>query len=253
MRGFTLIIALVVGLTSLPSCTSLTTSPDLVFKRSADPKVQNGTAYERGVVDIGGTRTVVLPEDAVVRRCQTEGRVKLYMAKTLGYMGHPPKSKSIREEREVMGCAVKVDGESLVIATYGEWDCIEGGTSVKLVAMVPNGLAVEQRKGLSGRDSSTLKDWQAGYLGRVKNPQGWQLVCTVPDPARTADALDSGKQGEQPNEGTAPDRIGRIISEGNDHFRRVIIKGTDSTPVDGEARSLSNLDLRRLPEAVAAP
>ncbi len=110
MRNFTLMIALVVGLTSLPSCTSLTTSPDLVINRSADPKVENGIAYERGSLDIGGTRTVVLPEDAVVRRCQTEGRVELYIAKTFGFLGHPSKPMSIRVERETMGCAVKADG-----------------------------------------------------------------------------------------------------------------------------------------------
>ncbi len=142
--------------------------------------------------------------------------------------------------------------ETLLIATYGEWNCMEGGARIKLVVIVPSGLAVEQRKGLAGRDS-TLKDWQAGYLGKVKNPQGWHSVRTIPDPARTADTLDCGKQGEQLNDATSPDRVGRILREGSDHFRRVIIEGADSTPVAGEARPTSDLGLRRLPEAAAPP
>jgi hypothetical protein len=73
------------------------------------------------------------------------------MAKTLNYGGHPGELMTIRKMREDMGCASREDGDTLLIRTFGEWDSrIEGGAYITLVVVVPNGVEVEQRKGLSG-------------------------------------------------------------------------------------------------------
>ncbi|HZU34493.1 MAG TPA: hypothetical protein VFA18_01220 [Gemmataceae bacterium] len=46
----------------------------------------------------------------------------------------------------------------MVLATFGEWHSqIEGGTNIRLVVLVPQGIKVEQRHGLSGRDSAAAK------------------------------------------------------------------------------------------------
>jgi hypothetical protein len=68
------------------------------------------------------------------------------MAKTLSFGGHPPEPMSIHGARKTMGCAVRVEGDSLVVATYGEWASRkEGGAHMKLVAVIPDGVEVEQR------------------------------------------------------------------------------------------------------------
>jgi hypothetical protein len=97
-----------------------------------------------------------------------------------------------------MGCAVRSEGDALVVATYGEWDShIEGGAHMKLVAVVPDGFAVEHRKTLSGPDSAgherhgqhraKPKDAQDGYWYGPSSPaEGWTAVPSVPDPAREA-------------------------------------------------------------------
>jgi hypothetical protein len=161
-------------------------------------KVENGSAYDRAEVDLGDAKKLVLPADAIVRRTGEEGKVQLFMKKTLAFGGHPPEPMSIRDARKNMGCAVKVEGDALVIATFGEWDShIEGGAHMRLVAVVPEGLALEQRKELSGPDS-TGREWDGAYLTKPRDAQGgywygpaspgdgWTAVPAVPDPNQTA-------------------------------------------------------------------
>ena len=120
------------------------------------------------------------------------------MGKRLTYLGHPPEPMSIRSGRKNMGCAVKTEGGALVIATFGEWDShIEGGAGLKLVAVVPAGLGVEQRTGLSGetsaargrpgRNQTKPPDAKGGYWYAPATPaDGWKAVPDQPDPNRTA-------------------------------------------------------------------
>lgn len=161
-------------------------------------KVENGSAYDRAAIDIAGAKKIVLPHDAGVRRADEPGKIQFFMKKTLGFGGHPPERMSIRDARKNMGCAVKADGDDLLLATFGEWDSrIEGGTHMKLVAYVPEGIEVEQRKGLSGEDSAG-QEWHGQYLTKPKDAkggywygpaspsEGWEAVPDVPDPDRTA-------------------------------------------------------------------
>jgi hypothetical protein len=160
--------------------------------------VENGSAYDRAAVDLGTAKKVVLPHDAVIRRGGEPGKMQFFMKKTMGFHGHPPKPMSIRDARKNMGCAVKVEGDDLLLATFGEWDShIEGGTRMKLVAEVPEGIDVEQRKGLSGEDS-VGREWHSEYLSKPKDAkggywygpaspaEGWRAVPDVPDPDRQA-------------------------------------------------------------------
>jgi hypothetical protein len=82
--------------------------------------VENGSAYDRAAVDLGGAKTIVLPHDAIVRRAGEPGRVQLFMKKTMAFAGHPPEPMSIQGTRKNMGCAVKAEAEELLVATFGE-------------------------------------------------------------------------------------------------------------------------------------
>jgi hypothetical protein len=120
------------------------------------------------------------------------------MKKTMAFGGHPPEGISIRDVRKNMGCAVKVVDGALIVATFGEWDShIEGGTSLRMVAVVPEGIEVEQRPGLSGDDSAG-REWRGEWLTKPKDAKGgywygpaspasgWAAIPDVPDDKRTA-------------------------------------------------------------------
>jgi hypothetical protein len=167
----------------------------VIFERFGN--VENGSAFDRATVDLGTAKKIALPDNAVVRKTAEAGQVRLFMKKTLAFGGHPPEAMSIRGARKNMGCAVKVEGETLVVATYGEWDShIEGGTDLRLVAVVPDGIEVVQRAGLSGQDS-VGQEWHGKYLTKPKDAQGgywygpaspaegWSAVPDVPDSGRT--------------------------------------------------------------------
>src|SRR5262245_58053584 len=59
-------------------------------------KVENGSAYDQAAVDLGATKKLVLPDNAVVQRSGEAGKVQLFMKKTLAFGGHPPEPMSIR-------------------------------------------------------------------------------------------------------------------------------------------------------------
>jgi hypothetical protein len=174
--------------------------PSLVLDRqpAPNPDVENGTAYDRATVDVGAARTVVLPDTATVRRAPAGGAVRLFMAKRLSFFGHPPAPMSVRHGRKNMGCAVRAEGDALVIATFGEWDShIEGGAGMKLMAFVPEGLVVERRAGLSGENSAGRGQHGAfvarpegarggHWYGPATPAPGWTAVPDEPDPDRTA-------------------------------------------------------------------
>jgi len=193
--NFLVIVAFIFALTGC----STDGDPSLTTDRHRAPSdnVENGTAYDRATVDIGSAKRIVLPDTATVRRTGEGSSVRLFMAKRLAFAGHPPEPMGVRDARMNMGCATKVEGNGLVIATFGEWSNIEGGADIKLVAEVPGGLTVEQREGLSGA-TSAARGWQgvkvtkpadakSGYwYGPTTPAPGWSAVPDEPDPDRTA-------------------------------------------------------------------
>jgi len=160
--------------------------------------VENGSVFDRAAVKIGTSKMLVLPHDAIIRRKGAPGEVQLFMKKTLEFAGHPPEPMSVRDARRNMGCAVKVDGHDLLIATFGEWDShIEGSAQMKLVVNIAHGVEFEMRKGFSGENSaghdvnegvvSMPQGLKGGYwYGPTLPAQGWTAVPDVPDPDRTA-------------------------------------------------------------------
>src|SRR4029078_2254058 len=102
------------------------------------------------------------------------------MQKTLAFGGHPPKLVSIRNVRKKMGCILRIDGDDLLLATFGEWASrIEGGKFMKVLVYVPDGVAVEQREGLSG-PKYIGNEWQGEYLTHTKDATGGFWCCAAP-------------------------------------------------------------------------
>jgi hypothetical protein len=159
----------------------------VVIDRVHDPKVESGVAYDQATVDVDRYRGVVVPADAVVERDGPPGRVEIYMEKALGYVGDSGERLSIRDERKMMGCARKAEGDTLVLATYGEWMTVEGGAWMRVRLRAPAGLRIESRKGLSGpayvdRPVKGTPDQEKALLEQG----GWEAIRDEPDPRRTA-------------------------------------------------------------------
>jgi hypothetical protein len=159
--------------------------------------VENGSAFDQAAVDLDKYKKVILPDDAAVRRGQGT-KLQIFMRKTLAFGGHPPEAMSIRTSRKNMGCAVKAEADALVVATFGEWDShIEGGARMRLVAVVPEGIEVDQKPGLSGPKSAG-REWHGQYLTKPKEVKegywygpaspadGWTGVPDIPDSDRKA-------------------------------------------------------------------
>lgn len=173
---------------SFAGCSSIRmlADPSLVLDNSFAPSwnwnVENGAAYDLATVDPGTAKTVILPDTTIVRHTKDPGPIRVFMEKELGFMGHPTELWSIRNSRKNMGCAVMIDGDKLVIGTFGEFETIEGGAHMKLVVIVPDRLSVERRKGIAGHHSAadSLEE------GAPRPAKGWQAVREEPDHDRTA-------------------------------------------------------------------
>jgi hypothetical protein len=207
--GIGMIVA--IGGLSLPSC-----SKDPGTNDSLDPEssivisethktihgntIENGDAFDQAALDIEKYKKIILPDTAEVRREGKGTKLQIFMKKQMSFGGHPPKSMSIRTARKNMGCAVKDEDGALILATFGEWDShIEGGASMGIEILVPEGIEVEQRSRLSG-GASAGREWKGAYLTKPKEvkegwwygpasaAEGWKAVPDVPDPLRRAAA-----------------------------------------------------------------
>jgi hypothetical protein len=164
-------------------------------KVQAEPPrlVENGTLYEVARADVHGAAKVVLPKDAIVRRTRAQEGVQLFMAKQLQFFGHPPGPINLHSAHAYLGCAIRKEGDALLVATYGEWGSVDGGARVHLLALVPEGLPMERRGQLSGQQSlanhgaETSTAGPDGYwYGATTPAKEWTALPSSPDPEKTA-------------------------------------------------------------------
>jgi hypothetical protein len=167
--------------------------PQLKVQAEPPRLVENGTLYERARVDVQGVGKVVFPKDAIVRRTHAPEAIQLFMAKQLQFFGHPPAPINLQSARAYLGCAIRKDGHALLVATYGEWGSMEGGARIHLLALVPEGLPVEQRGDLSGARSLANQGAELssagpdGYWYGARAPaKDWTAVPSRPDPEKNA-------------------------------------------------------------------
>lgn len=193
------VITIAVAAASCSSKLDLSDSATIVEPGGIDPNVNNGIAFDRGTLNPAGTKKIVLPENAIVRRSGQTTEVEVFLAKHLAFVGHPGKRLSVRDARREMGCAMKFEDGALTIATFGEWDShVEGGASMKLVFVVPEAVVVETRAGLSGERSAAMQPHRGivltesttapgrSWYGPTSREGSWAAIPTVPDPQRTA-------------------------------------------------------------------
>lgn len=160
--------------------------------------VENGSVFDKAAIDLGEAEKVILPDNAKVRCMSERGRIYVFMEKRQGYCGHPPARMTLLGVRKNMGCVAKMEEDSLVVATFGEWDShFEGGATTRIVVMIPERVEVERRNGLSGEKSAGHKhqslvglkeeDFYVDDRPWIFPADGWTAIPDVPDPDRIAE------------------------------------------------------------------
>ena len=162
--------------------------------------VTNGSVYDVATLNIAEYRTVRVPKGASVKQGAEDGIVRVFMEKSLFFVGFPPKPIDLFTARRSMGCAWRADGGTLQLGTFGEWDShIEGGAGMALLLVVPPSVVVEYGDTLSGEASIAAKheydsrDSDPDYWYTADEPaSGWTALPSEPDPSRRALGAKAG-------------------------------------------------------------
>jgi hypothetical protein len=110
----------------------------VVLGKPLGESVENGSAHDKATLDLGELERIAIPEGAEVIQDDDGWNLHVFIKKTLDFAGHPPEPMSIRTGRTKMGCATKVEGKTLVIATFAEWTSKERGARIKALGILPS-------------------------------------------------------------------------------------------------------------------
>jgi len=150
--------------------------------------VENGDAYDRAILDAGDYKELIIPEGtATPIRSEESGKITLKMKKSLFTGMWPGKSMSIRQLRNTMGCAVKVENKKIVLGTYGHRiNFYHGGSWMTIIIEIPKGIEINRSAENGSKNGSPL-DPQQSLTRREDNNQGpWRLPeaadgwCRIP-------------------------------------------------------------------------
>jgi hypothetical protein len=140
------------------------------FEPSADELVQNGTAYHCTNLELPEeVHEVRVPKFMVVKYHGEPGTMRIYLAKIMGYMGHPTRRMSITTAQDHMGLAIKTNGFRIEFSTFGGWGSIEGGQEVGSALIVPPGTYV------------TRSDSAGSPSLEIAISEGWSVMQCRPD------------------------------------------------------------------------
>jgi len=144
------------------------------FSRSG---VQNGVAFDRAIIPVGQWKVIEVPASAQVTADINRSDVEIIMRKEQAYMiSRPVTDHTIYNARNNIGCVTKIEGDKLLIATFGEHVTQGQGTLfVTLSIAIPANLKIERSELLEGRNS-------IGNSMDRETQQGWQRVETSPAP-----------------------------------------------------------------------
>jgi hypothetical protein len=192
------LLTLAIIASTLCSCRSRSEEDRSVLLRSVSHPhgviLEHGSIFDQAVLDLGVHQRIVVPDTATIDRVKGGQQVRVYMKKTLDFDGFPGEPMTLRTARRNMGCAVKEDEKSLVLATFGEFDTKEGGAEIECLLLVPEGIEVVRQSGLSGRESagngghrpSSERDTVGRWYGPTAPRAGWKELPARPDPERRA-------------------------------------------------------------------
>lgn len=144
-------------------------------------KVETGSVFEVARIPLASDiRRLVVPKDAVVKNDLPPSTLFVATKKSLFFKGHPPAAMPLEGLRANMGLATKVEGDAMLIGTFGSWMSKEGGVEMEIVVRAPSNVVVSRRADLGGYDSvsGNGKGPVLGYwYGRTAPTAGWERVA----------------------------------------------------------------------------
>lgn len=138
--------------------------------------VENGSAYDKGSLEIQNISTLIVPENAEILPDDTEGRILIYLEKKLLCVDFPVEPITIRKQRVKMGCKFLKEGNKLELKTYGEWTGTHLQETVKLVIKAPKGLKIERQKPTPQAKARIFS--KNGFM-RLTGPDGKEVKATL--------------------------------------------------------------------------
>lgn len=161
--------------------------------RGESIKVEEGSVFEVARVALPeGVKKLVVPKGAKVKGDAPAGALFVVTEKSLRFKGHPAAAMPLEGLRANMGCATKVEGDGLVIGTFGEWTSKEGGVDMVVAIRAPKELLVSRRADLEGFESVSNKGEGkplGAWFGKSAPTVGWERVTLEMDPRHIASKL----------------------------------------------------------------
>jgi hypothetical protein len=153
----------------------------------------SGAAYDVARLPIPAIRRLVVPAGTRVESGDAD-ELLVYMKKSVGSAGYPPKPITPLVARRAMGCAWRRAGDTLELGPYGDWSNIEGRASIRVLVVVPRRVEVSVT-GVAGAAQLDEPGWwlrhrenDPGYWYAASVPaDGWKALISEPDPSRGAD------------------------------------------------------------------
>lgn len=162
----------------------LAADPTYRPRSSTDVRVKNGEVYDCGALRYSSLQKLRVPEEMTIVRTTDADHFSVHLTKALLYQGHPIEPLSRDQARQKMGCAYRAEGNTLILATFGEWLTNEGGAIMRFTVSVPAGLEVETSPGLAGPDSAAQDRTSIpqfprnNWFGSGRPAAGWASIAT---------------------------------------------------------------------------
>jgi len=136
---------------------------------SADPNVSNGIWLESSTILLQDGDTLEVPAGTqVTESSASRNVVEVFIQKKLHYLGHPVEKLSISDIRRRMCCATLRSGSVVRLSTIGGFSTQDGGASVHIKCVVPEGTSVDY--------SPELRDFMK--MSELKDQSEWVRLQT---------------------------------------------------------------------------
>jgi hypothetical protein len=142
---------------------------------AVDANVQNGALYEQGEIPETDWLHVNVPSDATVVRRESS-TIRMHSEKGLDWVGHPDEPIGVTMLRSTMGIAIKKHRKDLWIASFGEWDGLEGGALMRIIIEVPENANIRRCSDLSGAVSRANRKAMVDSVP-TEAARGWRKVA----------------------------------------------------------------------------
>jgi hypothetical protein len=162
----------------------------LTIKFTVDSNVTNGAAYDiAALTGFDSVKVLEIPDSGSDVTTWLQEDISIQIKKVVSFGGHPGYPITPVQARKNMGVALKRKGDTLIVATFGEWSCMEGGASLQMKIRAPETVTIVKSSSLNGEYSAAIPaehpvinytDSTFWYTITVPG-NGWEKIDDIPD------------------------------------------------------------------------